>query len=703
MTFSLQEFVLRIMDQNLQQHRTWQYEPCSERAYICFVFSAGCHNVFPVSKSVCVMKKINHSYRALVGRGHKREKGAGEKAKMLPKAKEREKQETKLVEKLKSLVGNVVETVPNGQKAAVKKDKSKNEAEKLLEMETNRKEEEREMPAEEIICGFIEQGNFSQACCHISHLEQSGNGDVGNSESLYTLLAERMWSAVRKALGGSDGMLLQPLQSVGESLQWQKQKKEERLSSKQGMEPASTWHPNFWEKDLEKELTQYWTAQISPFIPTGDADESALKQHLSQLETTFLLNLEHRSGAFKEAGLLIPYTRCCHASLSSHLSALTDSEHCTFSQGLLVYEWCLEAYKRGSGTQLGPRQSFQHSDVQSLMWIILKTEEKLLAVAREVGKALNEAFDTGETPCADAAIIQILTEKTKAAQHISESLREKVEAVCLEEYLTFLNSYENKVRSFLQHDCFHEISSSLRIIENFCILRNVWYKLTYLCSASTDQDVKIKRIIDRTEDDIMEHFLQTVTSEVKGTLKDHFRKSDSGFRRTLEVLKQSFLVFKRKKTDKYQDLVKSVNNIITKEYVQAFLATCRKLSVKRRWQMVSKMEEDHRMLYTIFKECLGPTAGALKDPIQAILTLIQAPDAEGMKIALLPIPSEFPDLREEHLNAVLDIKEPLRREDRDALLKIFRDNCRKTETENNLLFEDIEVKPGMYKCCCFCC
>lgn len=47
------------------------------------------------------------------------------------------------------------------------------------------------------------------------------------------------------------------------------------------------------------------------------------------------------------------------------------------------------------------------------------------------------------------------------------------------------------------------------------LCRTVWYKLTYLCSASTDQDAKIQRFIDRMEDEITEHFLQTVTSEVK--------------------------------------------------------------------------------------------------------------------------------------------------------------------------------------------
>ncbi|XP_021258514.1 uncharacterized protein LOC110401586 isoform X2 [Numida meleagris] len=599
------------------------------------------------------MKKMMLSCGAFKGRGHKREKGAGEDARMLPKAKEREKKETKWVQKVKSSVISLAEIVPDRKKVAVKKDKSKNVVGNLQKMTTNRKEEEGEMPAEEIICGFIEQGKFSQACLHISHLEQSGNGGVGDSESLYTLLADRMWSAVREALGGSDGMFLQPLQSVGESLKWQKQKKEKWLGSEQGMEPASTWHPNFWRKDLEKKLTQYFTAQIPHFIPSGDTDETALKQHLSQLKTTVLLNLEHRIGSFEEAGLLIPYARCCHASLSSHLSTLTGSEHCTFSQGLLIYEWCLAAYERGSRTWLGPRQSSQHTDVQSFMWIILKTEEKLLAVAqKEVGKALNEAFDIGKTPCADAAVIQILTEKIKAAQRISESLREKVEAVCLEECLSFLDSYENKVKSIPQHDGFHGISSSLRIIENFCIFRTTWYKLTYLCSASTDQDVKIKKLLDRMEDEITQCFLQTIISEVKGALKDHFRKSDSGFRHILEFLKQSFLAFEKKKTDKYQ----------------------------------------------------GPAAGALEDPIEAILEFIQTPDAEGMKIALLPLLSQYPDLREEHLSTLLDIKDSLHREDKAALLKIFRDNCRKTETESNLLFEDIEVKPGIYKhCCCFCC
>ncbi|KFU97246.1 hypothetical protein N339_03550, partial [Pterocles gutturalis] len=254
-----------------------------------------------------------------------------------------------------------------------------------------------------------------------------------------------MWSVVGEALSGSGRMFLEPLQSVGESLKWEKQKEAEWLGSSQETESVSTWSPNFWRKDLEEKLIQYMMAQIPPFGSSSNTEETALKQHLSQLETTFLPNLEHRSGFFKEAGLLGTYACCCHASLSSHLSTLTVSNHFSFSQCLLVYEWGLKLYKSGSETCLRPMQTFQQSlslHVQCLVWIILKTEEKLLAVARAkpcfLGKALKEAFAIGKPPCAEAAVIEILTEKTEAAWRVSESLGEKVEAACLEECLRFL-------------------------------------------------------------------------------------------------------------------------------------------------------------------------------------------------------------------------------------------------------------------------
>ncbi|XP_071415485.1 exocyst complex component 3-like protein 2 [Pithys albifrons albifrons] len=655
------------------------------------------------------MRKTKHSWAAFTGEGNKGEKMVGENTRILPKAtqEEKEKREAKRKGKLKALAGKLLKTVAGG-KETVKKAGIEDMAGNLLKMPTCKKGAERGSPAEETICKYIEQGKFLEACDRIYNLEHSGNDGVRKSESLYALLAERMWTVVGEALSGSGRMFLEPLQSVGESLKWEKQKEAEWLGNSQETESVSTWSPNFWRKDLEEKLIQYMTAQIPLFDSSANTDDTALKQHLSHLEMAFLPSLEHRSDVFKEAGLLVTYVRGCHASLCSHLSTLIDSNHFSFSQCLLIYEWALKMYKSGSEACLRPSQIPQHNlclDVQCLAWIILKTEEKLLAVAqKEVGKALREAFDIGKPPCTDAAVIQILTEKTKAARHVSESLSEKVEAVCLEECLRFLKSYEDEIRSFLQLDGCALICSSLRILENCCLLRTGWPKLTYMSSASTGQNVKVNEFLDRMEDDITEHFLQTVTSKVKEALKDHFKKCDSGFDHILESLKQSFLAFGKKKTDTYEALVQAVNAIVTTEYMQALLTTSRKPSSVQRRRIVNKIEEDHRMMQTIIKECLGPAAGPFKDPIKAILELVQTSDDEGMKIALLPILKEFPEFRKEHLTAVLNIKDSLSREDRAALLKAFQDNCRESETEANLLFADIEVKPRNCGLCgCLCC
>ncbi|KAI1237577.1 hypothetical protein IHE44_0013657 [Lamprotornis superbus] len=572
-----------------------------------------CRGVFPVGQkapeSAWIMRKTKHSWAAFVGEGNKkREKMTGENARILPKAthEERKKQEAKRKGKLKTLAGKLLKTVVGG-KETVEKAGAEDVAENLLKRPTSRKGVERGMPAEETICRFIEQGKFLEACDQINNLEHSGNDSLGKSESLYALLAERMWTVVGEALSGSDRMLLEPLQSVGESLKWERQREAERLGNGLETESASTWSPNFWRKDLEEKLTQYMTAQIPLFGSSTNTDETALKQHLSHLETTFLPSLENRSNVFKEAGLLVTYAHCCHASLCSHLATLTDSglfpqpapeggKQCgRYTPAIIghVADVC-EAVVPSRGCQasnaVDPRKVAPVAEL-----LFLYTVE---ARHTEVGKALKEAFDIGKPPCADAAVFEILTEKTEAARRVSESLSEKVEAECLEECLRFLE-------------------------------RTVWHKLTYICSVSTDQNVKA--------------------------------------------------------------FIEAVNAIIVTEYMQALLTTPRKPSAMQRRRIVNKIEEDHRMMQTIFKECLGPAAGSLKDPIKAILDLIQTSDPEGMKIALLPILKEFPDLRKEHLSAVLDIKDSLSREDRAALLKAFRDNCRESETEANLLFADIEA------------
>lgn len=55
----------------------------------------------------------------------------------------------------------------------------------------------------------------------------------------------------------------------------------------------------------------------------------------------------------------------------------------------------------------------------------------------------------------------------------------------------------------------------------FFLNRTVWHKLTYIYSVSTNQNFKVNGFLHRIEDDIMQHFLQTISSKVK-VWKTHF-------------------------------------------------------------------------------------------------------------------------------------------------------------------------------------
>ncbi|XP_032627495.1 exocyst complex component 3-like [Chelonoidis abingdonii] len=641
------------------------------------------------------MRKMKHACCRFFGRRKLQGASCGENTSMLPKEaqKERDKQKSKRIKRVKSMASKLLKNL-----SSVKEETE----EKPVDKESGG----RQYLSDRAICELINQAKFLEACNHIYDLEQSEHKSEMEIDSLYKKVAEKMWLVVQEEISGGNSMLLEPLKSVGASLKWEKEKEKEWFDSVKDMESVSTWSPKYWNKDLEKLLMVCMETQIPSFVSASNIDESALKDHLSQLETTILPNLRCKRDVFKEAGLLTTYTKCCNACLSSHLSALIDGDM-SFSKCLLIYEWGFNMYRSEKLLMLHwtPQQRLC-SDAHVLKWIFSNVEEKLLTVTqKEVREALRQAITVGEKSCSDTTIIQVLTGRAQAAQHISDTIKDKVEAVCLEELLHFLHRYKHEVRSLLQLDTFSEPYSNLQILETCCIFRAAWHKLTYIYSASADTDAKVKEFIDSTEEQSRELLLQAITSKVKVALKDHFRKDNSDFDKFLDCLRSSFSKFEMKNTETYETLIQTVHHIIVTEYVQALRTPSGKSSSAKRRKIANKIEVDHQAIQTLFEECFGPRAASLDDPIKGILDFILLSDIEAMKIQLVLLLHKFPDIRKEHLNIILDIKGSLNGTDRNAVLEVVYDNCVGIERGHNSFFEAIEIKTGKYGICgcCFCC
>nr|XP_048711005.1 uncharacterized protein LOC125638842 isoform X2 [Caretta caretta] len=450
------------------------------------------------------MKKMKHSQ--FTGGRKLQGPSSGENASMLPKEaqKEREKQKLNRRQRVKDMAVKLLKNL-----SSLKKETE----EKPVDKESGG----RQYLSDQAICELIDQAKFLEACNHIYDLEQSEHKTEIKIDLLYKKVAERMWSVVQEAISGSDSTLLEPLKSVGESLKWEKEKEKEWFDSVKDMESVSTWSPKYWNKDLEKLLMECMATQIPSFVSASNTDESALKDHLSQLETTIFPNLRCKRDDFKEAGLLTTYTKCCNACLSSYLSTLTGGDM-SFSKCLLIYEWGFNMYR--SEKLLMPcwtPQQMLLADAYVLKWNFSNVEEKLLTVIqKEVREALRQVITARGKPYTDTTIIQVLTRRAQAVQHISDTIKDKVEAVCLGEFLHFLHSYKHEVRSLLQLDTFSETDSNLQILENCCIFRAAWHKLMYIYHASADTDAKVKEFIDSTEEQSRELLLQAITSKVKG-------------------------------------------------------------------------------------------------------------------------------------------------------------------------------------------
>ncbi|XP_043404714.1 exocyst complex component 3-like isoform X2 [Chelonia mydas] len=598
------------------------------------------------------MRKVKHAFCRFPGGRKLQGPSSGENASMLPKEaqKEREKQKSNRRQRVKDMAVKLLKNLS------------------FLKEETEEKPVDKESGgrqylSDQAVCELIDQAKFLEACNHIYDLEQSEHKSEIKIDLLYKKVAERMWSVVQEAISGSDSMLLEPLKSVGESLKWEKEKEKEWFDSVKDMESVSTWSPKYWNKDLEKLLMECMATQIPSFVSASNTDESALKDHLNG--------------------------------------------DMSFSKCLLIYEWGFNMYR--SEKLLMPcwtPQQMLLADAYVLKWNFSNVEEKLLTVIqKEVREALRQVITAGGKPYTDTTIIQVLTRRAQAVQHISDTIKDKVEAVCLEELLHFLHSYKHEVRSLLQLDTFSETDSNLQILENCCIFRAAWHKLTYIYHASADTDAKVKGFIDSTEEQSRELLLQAITSKVKVALKGHFRKGHSDFDRFLDCLRSSFSRFEMKNTETYETLIQTVHHNIITEYVQALLTASGKSSSAKRRKIANKIEADHRAMQTLFEECFGPRTASLDDPIEGILEFILLTDIEAMKIQLVILVHKFPDIRKEHLNIILDIKGTLSWTDRNAVLEVVYDNYVEAERGHNLFFDKIEIKAGKYGvcgCCCCC-
>ncbi|KAM4690541.1 uncharacterized protein WCC33_017942 [Rhinophrynus dorsalis] len=227
-------------------------------------------------------------------------------------------------------------------------------------------------------------------------------------------------------------------------------------------------------------------------------------------------------------------------------------------------------------------------------------------------------------------------------------------------------------------------------ILKFACLILVWNTLDYLGKIpqeKTDLDLEIKRIICQCEDRGVTFSCVALKSTMKNAFQNHFTKDGKEFE---DVLKQMQSSLQHAGVQTNEMFIRTIHHTVVVLYIQTFFRFSKKCEI---------FSKGSKRLQDTF-EALVSDKGLLDNPMEYISHILSAKDTESLKTTTMFLSHYHPDLREEHLNTIMNLKGNLSSEERENLLCYLKNRKTDFHEDKMCFFEDIEVKQSRWKFLC---
>ncbi|XP_041071181.1 exocyst complex component 3-like protein 2 [Carcharodon carcharias] len=154
-------------------------------------------------------------------------------------------------------------------------------------------------------------------------------------------------------------------------------------------------------------------------------------------------------------------------------------------------------------------------------------------------------------------------------------------------------------------------------------------------------------------------------------------------------------------------LVERAHCKIVQEYITVLINSSLRCASNNWYQISDKIIQDSNQLQQFFAEQQS-SAAWLDKAIQDVAEIIKINDIDALKIEVAAFVTSYPDVRKEHISAILDVKGKISKTDRRSILKQvdymmeLNDNL----LSCNKLFQGINVSKIQWRkngCCILCC
>ncbi|XP_063803520.1 uncharacterized protein LOC134980584 [Pseudophryne corroboree] len=537
---------------------------------------------------------------------------------------------------------------------------------------------------EKNVRSFIAKMQFCDACELIYNLEQNGTAD---GSELYKEVAQKMWATVKQVLDG-DHSQTAGLQAVSDCIVWSKQK----------CNNSSDWIPQEWQRDLENLFVNCIMKHMPKFVHKK-MDERCLENHLGELERKILEIINKLELLPKD--LSASCLKCLRVYLCSHLTTLSDDTQLNYQEHVLLYKWAHRQHRRLCIAQY-ISEDFDHMLFENWFHntgknIESKGQEHIRRALLEIlqSEIVWNSYPKPEIQYYFSDISGEATKVCEAAEGLGNTLSSALKSFYWEELVRFVTRYEaflkEKVDSMVSEN---GIDMGLRIVKNCSILRDTANRAGDKC-----QEVEIEGLLVQCENKGTDLVFNALKPKIEEAFQNHFKKNSTEYE---NILRHFQCKLQNEDLQSNRMFITRLYHRLLILYIKAFFKCSTKSShinkgetflkgSKRLQEFASNLISDENLLGS--------------NPLDFITTILTDSDQEALRTTTAYFGLEHPDLREEHLEAILNIKGNVSRKEREDLLYYIRERKMVSMDNNPGYFEDVQVgyshsKTMRFLCCC---
>ncbi|XP_059505105.1 exocyst complex component 3-like isoform X2 [Stegostoma tigrinum] len=465
--------------------------------------------------------------------------------------------------------------------------------------------------------------------------------------------------------------------------------------------------PKAWKQGFCEIVELLVQNQIPLFLKNGA--ENYVKEHVTNLQKIVLTNLlsfSNQNEVFKI------FAKTYHTCIFHHLNEIFQAD-LDIEDLFHILTWVTHKYKS--------EEFMGHPKIQDIILkaslldpfvearLLYNTSEKLIStVQSEIKVRLSrtlkmEGVTWSQLP---AKIKQEMNYFIEKAQQISEAITLKIQSVCAAQLIDFLLSYPEHIKKSKNLSCREKLEIIASCIHFSCFLSE-------LSDNNTDDFRKCLAVLTKAQTKECDELVEKISCNVKVCFSNHLKKDldSNNMDKASSSIASFFAQFSdMRTTDYYRTLVERVHSKIVQEYIRVLINSSLRCTSNNRSQTSRKIIQDSQQLQQVFAEQYFKHSSATcqNKPILDVAEIIQINDINALKTEVAAFVYNYPDVRKEHINAILDIRGKMTRKERRSILKQANDMMKLNNDISpcNQLFQEINVSKFRWRknhCCMFCC